>query len=44
MITFSKRRGELIIILLLLLLFAIIWIWYGMELKEIEQKKELLIF
>lgn len=35
-----KKRVELIIILLFLLLLSGIWIWYGLRLKEIEQKKK----
>ena len=34
-----KKRVELIIILLLMLLLSIVWIWYGIRLKEIEQQK-----
>jgi 4-hydroxybenzoate polyprenyltransferase len=40
MISFLKKRVELIIILLLVLLISAIWIWYGIRLKEIEQQKE----
>ncbi len=35
----SKKRVELIIILLFILLLSAIWIWYGLRLKEIDQKK-----
>lgn len=44
MIRLSKKRVELIIILVFLLLLSAVWIWYGMELKEIEQKKGVVIF
>lgn len=40
MMAVPKKRVELIIILLLLLLLSGIWIWYGMRLKEIDQKKK----
>lgn len=36
----SKKRVELIIILLFILLLSAIWIWYGLRLKEIDQKKK----
>lgn len=39
----SKHRVEFIIILLFLLLLALIWVWYGMELQGIKDKKEMLM-
>ncbi len=40
----SKKRGELIIVLLFLILLSIIWVWYGMKLKEIDQRKKDALF
>jgi hypothetical protein len=36
----SKKRVELIIILLFILLASIIWVWYGVQLKKIEQQEK----
>ncbi|MBL7748453.1 MAG: hypothetical protein JNM19_13535 [Chitinophagaceae bacterium] len=38
--TFSKRTLQLIIVLLLLILLSAVWVWYGVQLKKIELKKE----
>lgn len=35
-----KRRGELLIILFSLLLLLLVWLWFDMRLKAIEQKKK----
>lgn len=38
--TISKRTLQLIIILLLLILLSAVWVWYGVQLKKIDRKKE----
>lgn len=38
--TFSKRNLQLILILLLLILLSAVWVWYGVQLKKIEEEKE----
>jgi uncharacterized membrane protein affecting hemolysin expression len=40
MMSISRKRVELIIVLLFLILLSIVWVWYGMKLKQIDQKKE----
>jgi F0F1-type ATP synthase membrane subunit b/b' len=37
---FSKKTTGLIIVLLLLLLLSAVWVWYGVQLKKIDNKQE----